>query len=112
MAIVKKTVDIPVDDTYHLSVDNQQWTIVKTRAVKDKDSKNFGSTYETPVGYHHDLGKALNGIIKDMTTDGRGNVDSLKAYLAWHEATIHSLLDRVLRHKEELQEALELNKVI
>jgi len=78
---------------------------------KKKGSKNLGKVYDYPHSYHHDLGKALECIVKQKTND-KEDISSLSAYLAWHESTIHSLADRVLRQRAALTEAMEINKVM
>ena len=108
----KNIVSMPIDKIYHLEIDHSNWTVVKTNVNKTEGHKHFGKTYETTVGYYHDLGKAVLGVAQDMTRDGEADTKSMSIYLSWHEATVHSIGDRILRQKEALKEALELNKVM
>ena len=104
--------EIQVDDDYIILVDQQNWIVTRIMTNKTEGSKNKGKKYERSVTYHHDLGRAIDGIIQDRIRKEEPVIESLPAYLAWYESTLHSITDRVLRQKKRLKEALELNKVM
>lgn len=109
----KKIARIPINGSYLLEVDTQQWTVIRI-GVAGERSKKPGEYTETALSFHHNLPQAIQGIIADKTRRDDIDMSSLPAYLSWYESTSHSIVDRILnyKNKELLKEAYELNGVI
>jgi len=102
---------IPVNGKYMIEVDGQNWVVIRL-GERGERAKTPGEGTEKAISYHHNLSQAIQAIVRDKQIRGDADMSSLPAYLAWHEATIHSLADRVLRQKELLKEAFALNGVM
>jgi len=105
----KETVSIQVDDEFHIVVDRYNWMVIHTRVTEK--GKNKGEIGEFEEAYCRDLPSCLQSIMR-IKSEMNVDISSITDYLSWYDSTIHSMTDRILREKERLLEALELNKII
>lgn len=82
---------------YVIDVTGESYNVVKIGIIEDKNSKNYGNSKETTLGYCLNMGSALNTIIKNKMAN-EDEVISLNEYIL-----------RFQRYSEELKSFVTLS---
>jgi len=111
-----KDIIIEIDEHFRIDVDAHNWKVMRHREVEERDPKTKEKTGRVrhewdAIAFCVDLGAALHFIMKQKAYFGFDTV-RINDLLSWWESISHSILDRVIREKKVLKQALEYNGVI
>lgn len=110
----RENIELDFNDRYKIIIDPQNWMPVRKGVNKDKESKNFGKPTEFAIGYCHNLGFAIRCILQDMVRRGEEAREITRAedMIDWYFGEQQKIYEQISVLREELQEALETNKVL
>ena len=115
------SVNIEVNEDYKIGVDQYNWIVYRLGTVKDEESKNFGQPTEKAITFNSNLINSVKSIVDDIVrreADGEvcdtfgENKQRLDEAIGWYQGKQEHLVNLILSRKEELKEALKLNKAI
>lgn len=110
----REPVEIRFSDRYKIVVDDQNWSPVRLGIGKKEGAKNFGKPTEFTIGYCHNLGFAIRCIVRDMVDRDAEPREITRAedMIDWYFSEQQKIYEQISVLREELQEALETNKVL
>ena len=110
----KDNITLEFNKDYKIVVDSQNWTVYRIGEIKDEESKNYGKPTELAIGYCHNLGFAIRCIVRDMVDRGDEPREITRAedMIDWYFGEQKKIYESISLLKDELKEALELNKVM